>query len=286
MQSEATAHAQPPGAAAQRYLGACADTRKAWYSTSMLSRARPQQMLRVRDELASGDARRIAHLLCDMSGPMHPGAAVRAQDPMTRSGVALARNVVQAVLDAVLSSRAEPSTSAGRDAQPGETSRIERTERTEQTEQTRQAARLEELKQQLVFWIDHGRLRGDELDRQFPQPRQIAQFLAEQASRNDKPDLAMLRLACVALTAPAVESAWVISRLSDTFLDAQRAAHSAWSDSAQHADLFGGSTPVADPGAGRPASNLSGSAMERDAQDDAASQEAIDALNRIRGLAP
>jgi hypothetical protein len=277
MQSEGTEHTRPPGAAAQRYLGACADTRKAWHNTSMLSRARPKQMLRLREELASADARRIASLLCDMSGPMHPGAAVRAQDPMTRSGVALARNVVQAVLEAVLSSQAEPSTSAGGGAQPGETSH---------TEQALQTARLEQLKQQLAFWIDHGRLRGDELDRQFPQPRQIAQFLAGQASRNDKPDPAMLRLACVALTAPAVESAWVISRLSDTFLDAQRAAHSAWSDSVRPADLFGDSTPVTDPGAGGPASNLSGSAMERDAQDDAASQDAIDALSRLRGLAP
>jgi hypothetical protein len=281
MQSEATAHAQPPGAAAQRYLGACADTRKAWYSTSMLSRARPQQMLRVRQELASGDARRIAHLLCDMSGPMHPGAAVRAQDPMTRSGVALARNVVQAVLDAVLSSPVEASTSAGIDAQSGEAARTEPAER---TQQERQTAHLEELKRQMTFWIDHGRLRGEELDRQFPQPRQIAQFLAEQATRNDKSDPAMLRLACVALTAPAVESAWVISRLSDAFLDAQRAAHSAWPDPSQQADLFGGSARDTDPGAGGSASNLSGSAMERDAQDEKASQEAIDALNRIRGL--
>lgn len=275
---------RPPGAAAQRYLGACADTRKAWHNTSMLSRARPQQMLRLREELASADARRIASLLCDMSGPMHPGAAVRAQDPMTRSGVALARNVLQAVLEAVISSQAEPSTSARGGAQPGETSQTE--QKTEQTERARQTARLEQLKQQLAFWIDHGRLRGDELDRQFPQPRQIAQFLAEQASRNDKPEPSMLRLACVALTAPAVESAWVISRLSDTFLDAQRAAHSAWSDSVQPADLFGDSTPVTDPGAGGPASTLSGSAMERDAQDDAASQDAIDALSRHRGLAP
>jgi hypothetical protein len=280
MQSEDTAHAQPPGAAAQRYLGACADTRKAWYSTSMLSRARPQQMLRVRQELASGDARRIAALLCDMSGPMHPGAAVRAQDPMTRSGVALARNVVQAVLEAVLSHPAERSTPAGVDAQPGETAQ------TQPAEQARQTARLEELKQQLVFWIDHGRLCGDELDRQFPQPRQIAQFLAEQATRNDKPDPAMLRLACVALTAPAVESAWVISRLSDAFLDAQCAAHSVWSDPSQRADLFGGSARDTDPGAGGSSSNLSGSAMERDAQDEKASQEAIDALNRIRGMTP
>jgi hypothetical protein len=262
---------QPPGPAAQRYLGACADTRKAWYSTSMLTRARPEQIRHVRQELASGDAWRIAHVLCDMSGPMHPGDAARAQDPMTRNGSALARCVVQAVLETVLAT--DFGAAAGPDGGVAASAGFDA---------PRQVACLEELKRHIAFWIDHGRLDGEDAACGLSPAGQIAQFLREHNPDLDETARAMLRLACVALTAPAVEGAWVIARLSEGFLEAQASTFGTFAAQAgksQHGGAHDGARNDAHADL-----NTASSAMHRDEQDDLADQSALDALNRLRGL--
>lgn len=248
--------AQPPGPAAQRYLGACADTRKAWYSTSMLTRARPEHIRHVRQELATGDAHRMAHVLCDMSGPMHPGGVARAQDPMTGNGSALARCVVQAVLEAVL------VTDFGAPAAPDD-----RGTASTGLDGPRQVACLEELKRQIAFWIDHGRLDGEDAVRGLSPAGQIAQFLRVHNPDLDEPERAMLRLACVALTAPAVESAWVIARLSEGFLEVQASTFEAFAVQAGRSQNNGARD----------------SAMHRDDRDDLAAQSALDAIKQVWG---
>jgi hypothetical protein len=249
-------------AVAQRYLGACEDTRKAWYNTSMLSRARPQQIRQIRQVLAGGDPSSISQALLDMSGPMHPGDPSRARDPMTASGAALARCVVQAVLEAVLS---------GTSAQRGPTSA---STSPPALDAAQQVAFLEELKRQLVFWIEHGKLDGPELDRGFKEPGLIAQFLRGQSPDLDAPAQAALRLACVAMTAPALEAAWVIARLSDGFLSARDAAFGVFDK-----DPSGPKGPSGSTGP-HPNPNAAHAAMSRDAQDDLDEQMAFEAVSR------
>jgi hypothetical protein len=250
----AEAHASGELTAAQHYLAACADTRKAWHCTTLLSRARIDQIERIRHVLTQPDPALIAQTLCDLSGPMHPGDPQRAQAPMTRNGAALACSVLHAILMSCMDGRGPER-------------------KTDSDHQCTRMLDIELVKQRLACWIDHGVLEitadaAEDLDARHPQPSQIALFLRSQnpSAGDDEHAHAMLRLACVALTAPALESALVMSCLSTGLLNAL----------ASQASARDGQQSTLD---------LTRSAMARDHEDEDAVHGALCKLDAARGEA-
>jgi len=181
-------------------------------------------------------------MLGDLCGPMYPGEQVFSEGSASSGkGVALALQVLDAVLPACVEER---DRSAARTA-PGREG---------------QAARMldvDQLKSLLLHWIDLGCLPAP-LDVRHPQARRIAEVLRQQGARHsDEESQAMLRLACIAVTAPAVESALVMTRLSVGYLRVMDAAAPP--------------APVAQPDYAR-------SAMARNDRDDEIARSAFDNL--------
>lgn len=225
--------AEESGGAGQAYLVACAQTRKAWHHTSLLARARPEHIEQVRGAIASLDAEALAALICDISGPLHPGEPAQAQAPWVKKGNALARTAVQAILIPLV---------ALRDAQVGQV--VHQAESGERGPQAAGAALdVDQLKSWIVHWIESGTLPSSAgADSRSNDAGLIAQWLHHQAlgqargaPGNDRTQgldaqaraagsSRWQRLAVVAVTAPAVESLLVMSKLPASYVDALKAA--------------------------------------------------------------
>jgi hypothetical protein len=190
--------------AAKRYAAACADTHKAWHATPLLSRARVEQVRWVRRVLREGDSSQIATMLADLCGPMHPGdlaSAAESGSTVSSKGIALALSVLDAVLPVCVEERRRSALKSA-NRKSGVQPMLD----------------IDRLKGLLLHWIDHGALPLP-LDERHDQPRRIAEFLRGEGLRQaDEQSQAMLRMACIAVTAPAVESALVMTRLSEGYL--------------------------------------------------------------------
>lgn len=196
------------GPAGRRFLGVCSDARKAWGGAQLTTMVRLERIERVRSVLCSGQASAIAGVLGEMAGPLHPGDPARAGSPMTANGTKLAQAVLEAVLEAAL--RTSPAASAGlSQASGGAISGAGMLD-------------VEHLKVLLVRWIDHGRLEHSGQTDVGDQAARIAEFLATQTRSDDVQAQAALRLACVAMAAPAVELAGIVAGLEPSQIEAMR----------------------------------------------------------------
>jgi len=140
---------------------------------------------------------------------MHPGdlgALAASGESVSSKGIALAVSVLDAVLPACVEERCRVARKvAGRKSSALPMLDVDR------------------LKELILHWIDHGALPPS-LDARYDQPRRIADFLRGEGQQRDEQSQAMLRLACVAVTAPAVESALVMTRLSEGYLSVMETA--------------------------------------------------------------
>lgn len=234
-----------PGPAARQYLAACADTRKAWYAARLLPTARVEQIRHVRQVLQSKDAAQIAKVLCEVAGPTHlraqPAAAAPASLPPALAGVtkasawqamapimargpALAEPLLQAIIQVVLDAPAGQTQGQTQGQTPGQPS----------GQPSGQMLDVDRLLELLVHWIEHGHLGSS--SHEACDAWRIGQFLRSeflrselvhtQAATADEQTHSAMRLACVAVTAPAVESARVMSRLSEQYLQTMQATQS------------------------------------------------------------
>jgi hypothetical protein len=72
------------GEAAQEFINACVDARKAWYRTNLLAIAKPLVLSSVREALKNRDGKEITALLLDIMGPVAP---VELKDAMSASTI-------------------------------------------------------------------------------------------------------------------------------------------------------------------------------------------------------
>ena len=196
---------QPECASVVSYLEACEAFRKAWYGSGMLARSRPDRIREVRAAMRAGAAADLAQLICDMAGPLHPGDPGRAGAGFTKSAGELAAAVIEALLPPVLAERVGRAGAA--DA--GSASATPMLD-------------AELLKRCVTHWIRCGRLPEDVPPCPgFDSATLISDFLLAQRGDVLAPageEAAALRLSVVAMTAPAIESLLVMSRVSETLL--------------------------------------------------------------------
>ena len=203
-------HDAPAGncAAVASYLEACDAARKAWHQSGLLARIRPDRVREVREALRHASAATLAGVICDMAGPLHPGDPARTGAAFTKSASQLAATVIEALLPPVLAERHERSDvlraapATGENASPMLDAAL--------------------LKRCITHWIRCGRLPSDLPPAlEAASAAQISEFLLAQRGDVLAPEgeeAATLRLSVVAMTAPAIESLLVMSKVSDSLL--------------------------------------------------------------------
>lgn len=160
----------------------------------MLALSRAAPIRRVREELERGSARQIAELAVDMAGPMSLGDPRKAAAVSATNGRKLCAHTLEAILLPLVSRR-----EAG------------------------QRLDVEAIKTSIVHWIDHGEMPQGHGDDDSQQLRLITAFLAEQAQQARHADAAGLRLAVIALAAPALEGMVLASRMPEDVIDLMNA---------------------------------------------------------------
>lgn len=217
------------------WLDACVATRKVWDSGATMSRVNPRMVRELKGLLATGSAQEIAKQLADIAGPTHPGDPKLAGEPW----VAKAGLLLQASLEAFVG----PAI-ALRDIANEE---IDKMPRARKAQHPKTGVDLDDLKAWMVHWIEHGRL-PDVLPVWFTRTASAARLQKLEAaggpsgwaeaaaiasllsSQGGSLQGAALRCAVIGAAAPALESALVMARMSDGYLqvlDAQQAQRDA-----------------------------------------------------------
>lgn len=87
------------------FVGACADTQKAWTQSNLLAKVNKKVCMQVKDTLANGSSEAIVNMIMDIMGPVAPVELRNAMGPATMSHQELAKIILGFVVRAAVANR-------------------------------------------------------------------------------------------------------------------------------------------------------------------------------------
>jgi hypothetical protein len=207
----------------QEWLSACVATRKAFHTGQMLSKINPEHARRMKHVLLTGDSDLVSELVISVGGPISYSENFEVKSANERG---ILKSLVESFIKPAVEIRNLVNTPIF----------VKNRQTTDPVaRQAMYSVDLDDVKSWMAHWIDvgsmpddlpiwlwtstnnsvHGRIKKSE---RWADPGRIAHLVANGASIGSD-EQRFLRAKLIAPAAPAIETAAIMQRISDSFLD-------------------------------------------------------------------